>query len=141
MNRKVVTVAVLGASACGILCAPMRAFPKQAKQESGIPQAQAFQCNIGALTADQRASHKRLTSKLVATRNKIVETPKGYEFQFAPSAITLGELAEWANDEGKCCPFFDFHIDLEERGTLLCLRLTGPEGVKAFIRNEFQVSQ
>jgi hypothetical protein len=39
--------------------------------------------------------------------------------------------------ESKCCPFFDFHIDLEETGNLLCLRLTGEEGIKAFIRTEF----
>jgi hypothetical protein len=41
--------------------------------------------------------------------------------------------------ESKCCPFFDFHIDLEREGTLLCLRLTGEEGIKPFIRVEFQL--
>jgi hypothetical protein len=49
----------------------------------------------------------------------------------------LAEVAEWAVAESKCCPFFDFHIDLEREGTLVCLRLTGSEGVKAFIRSEF----
>jgi hypothetical protein len=39
--------------------------------------------------------------------------------------------------EGKCCPFFDFHIDLEREGRLLCLRPTGKEGIKPFIRAEF----
>jgi len=42
-------------------------------------------------------------------------------------------------NESKCCPFFDFHIDLENEGKLVCLRLTGEEGIKQFIRAEFNV--
>lgn len=98
-----------------------------------------FYCNIKALTAEERARHKQLGEKLTAARKEIVELPKGYEFQFSPKSITIGELAEWVSNERKCCPFFDFHIDLEGEGSLLCLRLTGEEGIKAFIRAEFAV--
>jgi len=98
-----------------------------------------FYCNRNALNPTERAHHKQLTDKLLATRTNIVETEKGYEFQFSPSTISLAELADWVAAEGKCCEFFDFHIDLEHRGSLLCLRLTGEEGIKAFIRAEFQV--
>jgi len=102
-------------------------------------QGNKFYCNIKALNPAERARQKQLTEKLIAVRREIVETEKGYEFQFSPSSISLGELAEWVAAEGKCCPFFDFHIDLEREGSLLCLRLTGEEGIKAFIRTEFQV--
>jgi hypothetical protein len=98
-----------------------------------------FYCNIKALTPEARARHKQLGDKLAAERRKIVETAKGYEFQFSPNTLSLAELAEWVAAESKCCPFFDFHIDLEEEGGLLCLRLTGEEGLKAFIRAEFHV--
>ena len=53
----------------------------------------------------------------------------------------IRELAEWVGAESKCCPFFDFHIDVEREGKLLCLRLTGEEGIKAFIRAEFGVEK
>jgi len=53
--------------------------------------------------------------------------------------VTLAELAQWVVAESKCCPFFDFHIDLENGGKLVCLRLTGEEGIKAFIRAEFSI--
>ncbi len=102
-------------------------------------QGSKFYCNIKALNPAERARQKQLTEKLIAVRREIVETEKGYEFQFSPSSISLAELAEWVAAEGKCCPFFDFHIDLEREGSLLCLRLTGEEGIKAFIRTEFQV--
>lgn len=98
-----------------------------------------FYCNIAALTPAERAHHTLLTAKLMAVRKETVESPKGYEFQFSPSDVTLAELAEWVVAEGKCCPFFDFHIDLENEGKLLCLRLTGDEGIKAFIQSEFHV--
>jgi len=94
-------------------------------------------CNTKALTPAERARHKELTEKLITARKATVETEKGYEFQFSPKDISIGELAEWVVAEGKCCPFFDFHIDLEQSGSLLCLRLTGEEGIKAFIRSEF----
>src|SRR6266478_3996313 len=98
-----------------------------------------FYCNIKALDPAERARHKQLTDKLMALRRETVESEKGYEFQYSPKEISLSELAEWVVAEGKCCPFFDFHIDLEREGALLCLRLTGAEGIKAFIRAELPV--
>jgi hypothetical protein len=100
-----------------------------------------FYCNIKALNSAERAEHKQLTDKLIASRKEILETDKGYEFQFSPSNVSLAELVRWVVAEGKCCPFFDFHIDLEHEGSLLCLRLTGDDGIKAFIRMEFQVPE
>jgi hypothetical protein len=54
-------------------------------------------------------------------------------------SVTGVTTIDWVAAEGKCCPFFDFHIDLEREGNLLCLRLTGEEGIKPFIRSEFRV--
>ena len=97
-----------------------------------------FYCNSKALNAEERAHHQQLSEKLMAARKAIVETEKGYEFQFNPADVTLAELADWVAAESKCCPFFDFHIDVEREGKLLCLRLTGEEGIKAFIHAEFK---
>ncbi|HEX4075592.1 MAG TPA: hypothetical protein VHX49_09355 [Candidatus Acidoferrales bacterium] len=92
-----------------------------------------------ALTPAEQAHHLRLTEKLIASRKGIVEVPKGYEFQYTPASLTLAELADWTTHEAKCCPFFDFHIDLEWQRTLIRLRLTGQEGIKPIIRSEFDV--
>ncbi len=108
-------------------------------EEKTMTTASKFYCNTKALTPAERTHHKELTDKLIASRKEILETEKGYEFQYSPSTVSLAELADWVVAEGKCCPFFDFHIDLEREGQLLCLRLTGEEGIKPFIRSEFQV--
>jgi hypothetical protein len=96
-------------------------------------------CNLKALTANERNAHKQLTEKLASARKKVVETEKGYQFQFNPSAVSISELAQWVTNESKCCPFFNFQIDVKSEGTVLRLRLSGDEGVKAFIRAEFQL--
>jgi hypothetical protein len=96
-------------------------------------------CNVKALTASERERHKKLTEKLMTSRSDTVETDKGYEFQYSPAKVSVAEVAEWVEMESKCCPFFDFHIDLEQEGQLVCLRLTGREGIKAFIRAEFSL--
>jgi hypothetical protein len=125
----------------GIASAGALASPQTANQEKQAVTMQGnFYCNTTALLPAERGRHKQLTDKLTSVRKDVVETEKGYEFQYSPSEVSLAELAEWVGAEGKCCPFFDFHIDLEREGTLLCLRLTGAEGIKPFIRSEFQVA-
>jgi hypothetical protein len=119
----------------------VKAWPSVAnKEERTMVTDNKFYCNAKALNPAERAHQKQLTDKLIAERKEIVESEYGYEFQFDPRAISIGELADWVVTESKCCPFFDFHIDLERQGNLLCLRLTGADGVKAFIRSEFQAA-
>jgi len=138
-------IAASGALAMLLTSGGAAGLPAQSSTIAVRPERQAttmqskFYCNTKALNPTERARHKQLSEKLAAERKEIVETEKGYEFQFSPSDISLAELAEWVAAESKCCPFFDFHIDVEREGRLLCLRLTGEEGIKAFIRAEFRV--
>lgn len=115
------------------------AQPAPGRQEKQVMSESKFYCNTKALNPAERTRHKLLTDKLVAQRTRVAETDKGYEFEYSPSTVSLEELTEWVAAESKCCPFFDFHIDLENEGSLLCLRLTGGKGVKEFIRTEFVV--
>src|SRR5260370_31544463 len=71
-----------------------------------------FYCNLKALTSEQRAGHKQLSEKLMASKKEIVETEKGYEFQFSPGDVSGAELAVGVGAGSKCGPFFDFHIGL-----------------------------
>jgi uncharacterized protein HemX len=130
---------VAGGGATRLFAQKSPAFLNQEKQVATTQSK--FYCNIKALNSAERARHKQLSEKLTAARKEIVETEKGYEFQYSAADISLAELAEWVGAESKCCPFFGFHIDLEREGKLLCLRLTGEEGIKAFIRAEFGVEK
>jgi hypothetical protein len=107
--------------------------PAQTVSQSG------FYCNLKAMSPAECQRHKELTDYLIRVRKQIVETPKGYEFQFSPDDVSLTKLVEWVTAEEKCCPFFNFHIDLEREGQLVCLGLGGADGIKTFIRSEFQI--
>jgi hypothetical protein len=96
-----------------------------------------FYCTTRALNSSERAHHKLLTDKLATERTQIVETEKGYEFQYSPFTVSHAELADWVVAESKCCPFFGFHIDQENEGKLLYFRLTGEEGIKTFVGRNF----
>jgi hypothetical protein len=111
-------------------------YLKQQERKVSMEKETAFYCNTKALTTEERKRHEALTQKLLMKRLETIETEKGYELQFRPADVTVGEVAEWVVAESKCCPFFDFHIDLENEGKLVCLRLTAGEGVKQFIRAE-----
>ena len=99
----------------------------------------SFYCNVKAMSPTERRRQKKLTEYLIRVRKQVVETPKGYEFQYSPSDVSLSQLVEWVTAEEKCCPFFNFHIDLEREGQLVCLGLGGADGIKPFIRSEFQI--
>lgn len=111
-----------------------------AKPPSWLQHAEhGFYCNPKALGEAERARHGELTGRIAERRLKVVERENGYELQFRAKEVTMAELAEWATLESRCCPFLDFHIDLENEGRLACLRLTGRDGIKAFLRAEFHL--
>ena len=140
MNRHSSIWATLAVLAAGTIPAKPGMYRRYSQEpRDATVKSSRFYCNVNALSAEERLAHRRLTNKLIASRNRIVETERGYEFQYSPKSVSLAELAEWVAKESKCCPFFDFHIDVEEKGNLLCLRLTGEEGIKPFLLAEFAV--
>jgi len=99
-----------------------------------------FACYRQALSTAARKRHfDELSPALRALHKGIRELPDGYEFEFAPDGATFRLLSEWADGERRCCPFFDVAIRFDREGGPLWLRLTGRDGVKEFIRGEFQL--
>jgi len=124
-------------------------FSVRAQQKSASPQANTnlqilaeatgFYCNLKAFTTAERVRHEQLSKKLREARVEIKELSDGFAFRLQAGAVSLAELAEWVSGERKCCPFFDFGIDFEGDGGPLWLELKGKDGVKQFIRSEFQL--
>lgn len=99
-----------------------------------------FACNLKVFQTEERRQHINLTHDLMAAVTARHELPAGFAFQIDPSKVSMIELAEWAAREKKCCPFFNFQINLEGPAEgKLSLVLSGPEGVKPFIKSEFQL--
>jgi hypothetical protein len=62
------------------------------------------------------------------------ELAEGYALRVAQDEVSVEELHKWAGLEGKCCPFLEFGLVIE--GDELWLQLTGPTGVKEFLKAE-----
>ena len=99
--------------------------------------AERFACNMNALTSGERARHHELSRSLFAAVEATSELPNGYAFRLPPAKIV--SAAEWISFERKCCPFFAFELEQAKDGGPLWLRITGSEGVKPFIVEEFQL--
>ena len=97
-----------------------------------------FACNPSALAPAERRSHfEEVGPRLRALVRRARELPDGYAFEFETRPRTERLLAQWAVEESACCPFFDVEVRMAREGGPLELRLTGREGTKAFIREEF----
>ncbi len=96
-------------------------------------------CQRLALSPEQRQRKDALTKILQPMMNTNNELTNGFEFELPSDASTFQAAAEWAIMERVCCPFFDIDLRLEREGGKFLLRLMGREGVKQFIKSEFQL--
>ncbi|HEX7315024.1 MAG TPA: hypothetical protein VF297_13945 [Pyrinomonadaceae bacterium] len=93
-------------------------------------------CDMSAIDPGQRARHVATGAHLFRAVEEIRELPDGYAFRLPPDADALRKTAEFISMERLCCPFLGFALEVEPEGGPVWVRLTGREGVKAFIREE-----
>ena len=91
---------------------------------------------MSVLTPAQRGMHMATSRELFSTVQAIQELPDGYEFHLTDDPQAIVKAAEFVSLEKLCCPFLNFAIEVKPEGGPVWLRLTGREGVKAFIREE-----
>jgi hypothetical protein len=96
----------------------------------------ALACNVGALTSAERRDHEALSRKLFAAVTSRSDTATGYAFRLDRKRVSLAEVGEWIAVEERCCPFFDFRLDVGCDNGPLTLALGGREGVREFIDTE-----
>ena len=98
-----------------------------------------FVCNMNALNTNQRERYKEIIQKLSESRQAIKELQDGYGFRFKVESQLIQDVAEFIVYERLCCPFFDFELAVEQDSDRLWLRLRGQDGIKEFIRCEFNI--
>jgi hypothetical protein len=66
-----------------------------------------------------------------------VELPDGLAFRFPAEAYDT--VVRFLAGERLCCPFLTFTLEITPERGALWLRLTGPAGIKEFIRAELHL--
>lgn len=99
--------------------------------------AKPLACDMKALTPAQRTAHSKQSKLLFSAIREQKELPDGFVFRFDPAAAPFTDVARWIELERRCCPFLRFALEVE--GDASWLRLTGPEGVREFLREELKL--
>ena len=111
-----------------------KATMKDEKKDEAV-----FMCRLDALDAAERARYQELRKQLHAGVQEVKELSNGYAFRLSADSSTILLAAEWITFERRCCPFFNFALDIESEKQSLWLNVTGREGVKAFMQLELGV--
>lgn len=106
---------------------------------TNVPQAtkeSPLACDMSAIEPGCREQHITTGREVFRAVTEIRELPDGYAFRLLDEPGLLVKTVEFISLEKLCCPFLGFVIEVESEGGPVWLRLTGREGVKAFIREE-----
>jgi len=98
-----------------------------------------FACNLKPFTPDQRVRWRQLIERVMSSVTEARELKDGYSLRVDTAQAPLVDVAEWVDLERRCCPFFDFQMDVHGEDGSLWLSLKGREGVKDFIRIDFSL--
>lgn len=91
-------------------------------------------CIVDAIPVAERTAHVALSRRLFGTAAlEREDLPEGYAFRFEPAEIEA--VARFVANERRCCPFLTFEITVAPGGSVR-LRLSGPEGTRAFLKAE-----
>jgi len=83
-----------------------------------------------------RRAREDLEGRLSETR----ERDRGLAFESELERMSLPLLAEWVALERRCCPFFEFTIEVGPERNSTWLSLAGEEGVKDSYRHELALA-
>jgi hypothetical protein len=98
-------------------------------------------CDLTALTPEQRIRYARVRAGLQSSVQEVKEVAHGYTFRYSAEVSSLLLLAEFIRLESRCCPFMEFTLDVEAPGGPAWLTMTGPDGVKEFLRAEMEIDE
>lgn len=94
---------------------------------------QPIVCDLTVFPANVRAGMTTTMPDLFQAVQAVQELEDGYAFQFPNEPGMLPALAHFIEHERQCCAFYDFALEVGAGGRPFRLRMTGAEGVKAFM--------
>ena len=90
-------------------------------------------CNLKALTTPQRKQLEQAGDHVIAAITASRELSDGYAFHVDPAKASLTEVAQWLELWRRCCPFYEFQMDVHGADGSLWLSVKGRPGVKEYI--------
>ena len=92
-----------------------------------------FACDLGALSAEERARRSALASRVAARVREVRELPDGYAARLDPDRLLVGDALDWLLLERRCCPFLQLDLRFEPGDGPVWFQLRGGPGIKEFL--------
>lgn len=90
-------------------------------------------CDLSALDSEALDEHERISEFVLGSVTEVREQPDGYAFRLPTE--TIRRAATFIARERRCCPFFDFTLQVERDEGPVCLSVSGREGVKQYVED------
>jgi hypothetical protein len=94
-------------------------------------------CDLDAISASDRPRYNELRRMLAVAVAGKRELADGIAVRISTERMALAQVAEWIAFERKCCPFFEFKVDVAAESGPVWVSLTGRAGVKEFLAQAF----
>jgi hypothetical protein len=97
-----------------------------------LPASIPIACDLTAIPLAAREQHITEGLQIFRVAQEVQELSNGYAFRFANEPGMFMALANFVENERRCCAFYEFVLEVKPGHGPLWLRLTGGEGVKEF---------
>jgi hypothetical protein len=89
-------------------------------------------CNLSVFTPEERTAHEHLWGELQSAMLEQRQEPEAVRYRL-PADYWL-KAAQFIAGERRCCPFFDFNLDVNHEG-VLWLSIGGSPEARALLTN------
>jgi hypothetical protein len=94
-------------------------------------------CDLETFDAAERERHAASFDRLRLIVRAVEELPDGYAWRLPAADDAIRLSADFIAYERRCCPFFNFILEVAPDGGPIWLRITGRAGVKAIFTGAF----
>ncbi len=98
-------------------------------------------CDMTAINKMERERHGEIARSLLLVVQEIQELPDGYAFRLPVESSAVTMAAELISRERLCCPFLGFALVVKHELGPIWVQITGPIGVKQFLKAEFTIGE
>jgi hypothetical protein len=100
-----------------------------------MPEQIPVACRIDSLSAEERATQKKLWAHLASSAREIKEHETGYSLKFAANT-PLADIALLMLIESRCCPFLSIKMEYSPEESKITL--FGPAPTKEILRAQIE---
>lgn len=95
---------------------------------------QPIACKPKALNEDEREKHQTNSEQLFSSIEEWQELSDGYALHVPTDTEMIEKAGSFIAHERKCCPFFNFNLEVTPDSGTVWLKLTGNKEVKKFVK-------